>query len=342
LAIGSVGLPCSLASAQIQGTIAQPSIDRWMYPFAGNGSEQQAPIYAALGVPGFDDRDSQFVLAFDTTGAVPPRRGPNAYRVNSLTLRVTTNNAPRFAYDPTFDSVFASVPATDPQFLADVDTGKPIEVFAAGFRNGLGATTFAENSLFTFGHPQVEGVRSAYAARLAPDGSVAGDLSNQVANKIEQGGLGVGVASGVTPGELVPQGTTFAFTIDLNQPGAQRYFRQGLSDGRIFLVVSSLHPAAGGPGGGTGDPQYPSFYTKENPLAPLADVEPTLEFDVAVGALIDFNNDGVFPDFADVVAFLEVFAGGACDTCSSIDANGDGVFPDLEDVTYFFFVFGGG
>jgi hypothetical protein len=59
---------------------------------------------------------------------------------------------------------------------------------------------------------------------------------------------------------------------------------------------------------------------------------------------LDFNNDAVFPDLADVVAFVDVFAGGACPTtsCDSIDFNNDGVFPDTADVATLLTVFAGG
>jgi hypothetical protein len=57
---------------------------------------------------------------------------------------------------------------------------------------------------------------------------------------------------------------------------------------------------------------------------------------------IDFNNDGVFPDIADITLFLSVFGGGSCATCESIDFNNDGVFPDLQDIIKYLDVFGGG
>ncbi|HYF15734.1 MAG TPA: hypothetical protein VD971_11755 [Phycisphaerales bacterium] len=59
---------------------------------------------------------------------------------------------------------------------------------------------------------------------------------------------------------------------------------------------------------------------------------------------IDFNNDMLMPDNADVEAFLAVFGGAPCPTasCDSIDFNGDGLFPDNEDIEDFVRVFGGG
>lgn len=59
---------------------------------------------------------------------------------------------------------------------------------------------------------------------------------------------------------------------------------------------------------------------------------------------IDFNNDGLFPDDADLIEFLTVLSGGACITpsCDSIDFNNDGLFPDDNDLLAFLSVLSGG
>jgi hypothetical protein len=60
---------------------------------------------------------------------------------------------------------------------------------------------------------------------------------------------------------------------------------------------------------------------------------------------IDFNNDGLFPDDNDLIAFLTVLAGGDCPgggTCSDIDFNNDGLFPDDNDLVAFLTVLAGG
>ncbi len=61
---------------------------------------------------------------------------------------------------------------------------------------------------------------------------------------------------------------------------------------------------------------------------------------------IDFNNDTLFPDTADIESFLCVFAGGTCGCdpvlhCDSIDFNQDNIFPDALDLTDFLEVFAG-
>ena len=59
---------------------------------------------------------------------------------------------------------------------------------------------------------------------------------------------------------------------------------------------------------------------------------------------IDFNNDGLFPDDADLIGFLAVLAGGECPgtVCDPIDFNNDGLFPDDSDLTAFLRVLAGG
>ena len=59
---------------------------------------------------------------------------------------------------------------------------------------------------------------------------------------------------------------------------------------------------------------------------------------------IDFNNDGLFPDTADIDDFLSVFSGGTCSTgtCGDTDFNNDGLFPDTLDIDALLSVFSGG
>jgi len=60
---------------------------------------------------------------------------------------------------------------------------------------------------------------------------------------------------------------------------------------------------------------------------------------------VDFNNDGLFPDTADIDDMLSVFSGGACTNdpnCHDIDFNNDGLFPDTLDIDSLLSVFSGG
>ncbi len=60
---------------------------------------------------------------------------------------------------------------------------------------------------------------------------------------------------------------------------------------------------------------------------------------------IDFNNDDLFPDTADIDDFLSMFSGGTCSNdpnCGDIDFNNDGLFPDTLDIDLLLSVFSGG
>jgi hypothetical protein len=63
---------------------------------------------------------------------------------------------------------------------------------------------------------------------------------------------------------------------------------------------------------------------------------------------VDWNGDGLFPDFQDVLDFLSVYSGGFCaapnpPVCNTdIDFNNDGLFPDSDDIATIIRVFAGG
>jgi hypothetical protein len=330
-------IACSTSSAQTTyNATLTPAGDRWMYPFGGTpGIESSAPTFRTPsdttfnGQPAFDDRDAELILIFDTTSLVPTQRGPNAYLLSSIAVRVTTSNPPRFAYDPSFDSVLT--PDTDP--------GTPVELFAAGFRNGFSATSFQETSPFAFTSPVLEGVRNAYPAMLNTQGSATTDLSNQIRDAFDATPLAIATAP-VAEGALVPQGTEMTFVLNLSDEAARRYVQRSLDTGRLVLVVSSLHLTTGGPGGGSGDPTYPSFYTRDSAVGQV--VWPKLDVHLTLQPRIDFNNDGLFPDSQDLDDFINALAGASCPTCSSVDANGDGLFPDSQDLDYLLCIFAGG
>lgn len=311
---------------------AAPSIDRWFYPFAGNGTEVQAPTFAALLQAGFDDRDSQMLLAFATSPTVPTNRGARRYVVQSARVRLWVSADLRFAYDPSWDSVATSFAEADPTREPDADVGKPVEIFAAGWRGGWHPMNFAENGPFANGpsFPPQEGIRNAYAANLDASGN-ATDVSRHVRQRFEATPLSVGTCA-LPPGTMVPAGTEFVFELDVSSPGAAAYLGQALNQGRVAFIVSTLHPAAGGPGGGQGDPNYPAFYTKENPLSPVLGFTPRLEMSVLAYPSPDFNGSGGTPDDADVDAFFSAWSVGD----ESADFNLSGGTPDDADVDAFF------
>jgi hypothetical protein len=59
---------------------------------------------------------------------------------------------------------------------------------------------------------------------------------------------------------------------------------------------------------------------------------------------IDYNGDGLFPSDEDIIGYLWVYAGGACNTpwCGTIDFNNNGLFPEDEDFLAFLRLLSGG
>ncbi|MFO0857201.1 MAG: hypothetical protein U0640_07585 [Phycisphaerales bacterium] len=323
-------------------TFSQPTLDRWFYPFGGTpGAEISASVFrtpsdaTVNGVAAFDDRDAQLVVAFDTAPLIQKMRGPNCYRLTSLRLTLTTSNPPRFAYDPSYDN----------PLVADTDPGTPVEVFGAGYRNGFNATTITEGMPFAFAAPYTEGVRNIFAAQLNADGSVQRDISNQIRDGFEAPPMAIGQVAGLTPGDLVPQASTMTFDLDLTQPSVKKYLQNAFDQGRLVLVVSSLHLAAGGPGGG-GEPNYPAFYTKENPIQQSIQVAAKLDVTMNLSVNIDFNNDDSVFDPMDIDAFLSVYSEGPClpagAECGDIDFNNDTGLFDPMDINDFLSVYSEG
>lgn len=283
-------------------TLNVPTGDRWNYPFApGAGNELRIPTFSAVGAPGFDDRDAQALFFWDTdaVGNIASGLGVDQYRVVSarMTLQISTDVA--FRYDPTADTYRNYLFPTDPQYIADADAGSPIELFGVGFRNQFQTQEFNENSPFPFGS-QVEGSRNAYAA-VFDAGGAATDVSNQVRDRFDVDAFAIGLTTSVVPGAYVPTETLFVFDVNTCDAGVQAYLARGLNAGRIYLTATSLAPAQGGPGGGTGG-EYPDFITKEDSPSQAA----TLELVVKVGSPADIDgNDDV--DFGDFLAFFNAF-----------------------------------
>jgi hypothetical protein len=322
----------SLAAAQpFTATSAAPNLDRWMYPFNSTpGAEVRAPTFAALSQAGFDDRDSQMLIRFDTASQIPSGQPVSTYRISRVRIQVTVSNTTDFVYyDPTPDPLSASFQTSDPDYSADADLGTPIEIYGVGFRNGRTIDTFAENTAFgCFGFP-VEGCRSVYAVDLDSNNAPF-DISRQVRLKLPSTPWAIGTTSTLTAGQQIPVGTTFDLELDLSRPGIQQYVRSALSGGKLMLALTSLHPASGGPGGGTSS-DYPSFFTKEAP----GSVPATLLITGRTFTGADFNGDTVV-DFFDYLDFVAEFAAGSLES----DFNDDGVI-DFFDYLDFVAAFAG-
>ena len=319
-AIGAAALLAAAGSASAQvfdAVFGVPSLDRWMYPFNSTpGTETRAPVFGAILIPGFDDRDSQFLVGFQTSEQVPAGRERSNYRIASARVRATVSATTEGTfYDPTPDSIRTLYPDTDPEYLPDSDPGKPVDLFGVGFRNGVTLGSFQEFSFFGCAGFPVEGCRSVYAADYDANGT-ATDVSRQVRTREDIAPWAVGTTASLNPGDVLEVNTELTFEIDLCRPGVREYLQEQLRAGKVMFAITSLHPADGGPGGGGGD--YPSFYTKEAPGAVGAGRTAKFEVLVRIYEGADFNGDGQV-DFFDYLDFVQAFGAESPEA----DFNGD-------------------
>ncbi|MGH0033460.1 MAG: PEP-CTERM sorting domain-containing protein [Myxococcota bacterium] len=278
-ALAALVLPAAAAADSVS---TSADFDRWMYPFnATPGIRNLAPTFGAFDGPTFDNRDGEMIVGFDTAAAgVPSGLGSGAYEITSVTVTATHFQGD-FLYDPTYDSYL-----TYDGSLADADAGRPIEIHGLGFRSGFsglelapaipGPPGFAEDDAFAYADPTLQGVRN-----VIPVDALGNDVSNNVRGGFESNPWAIGQVDGLAPGDAVPEGTpgvsagaTFSFDIDLSDPMVLAYVAEGLDDGVLGFVITSLHTTteAGG--------VSPNFYTGDNfdpaAIAPTIAIEYTL------------------------------------------------------------------
>lgn len=260
--------------------IPAPSLDRWMYPFAGSpGAEGTASTFGAFGTPSFDNRDGQLYVRFSTGTAVEPGLDIDRYQIVSATVIIENDNDVVFAYDDTLDPWTCFLAPEDPAYTEDVDDGSPVELWFASFRNGFSATTFAENGPFSTQGLLGKSIRSVYAA--GPDG-VGGlvDVSNSVDEGYDPTPLALASIDGLAPGDLVPAGSKLRFEIALDAPGVHDAFAAALSVGELPLAITSLKTVAfmGG--------SFARLRTKENGL-----VQAGLASAARLSLVVDIRDD---------------------------------------------------
>jgi hypothetical protein len=256
-----IGLALVLPAARAASfTILQPSADRWMYPFATSGGTQaQIQVFGATGNADFDDRDGQMFLRFDTTGIVSAGLGAANYQLSTLTLTLTLATAGTI-YDPASET-------------------HRIELFGVGYRNGVTAATWGENSVFGNGATMGKGVRSAYAAGFNAGGNFI-DVSNSVTDGFTATPWAVGMVAGAAAGVTLSADVEMSFTLNLSDAAILAYAQAALNRGYIDLMVTSLYPASQ-PGTGA-QSNFPVFYSKESPYQDITSGNPA---DLVAGRL---------------------------------------------------------
>jgi hypothetical protein len=295
-----------------------PSLERWMYPF--NASPCDRPAGAVFGTfgdaSGVDSRHAQHLLGWDTANAFPTNRGPTKYLVRSARVTLTINRGNLFVYDPSHDDYRSYFETNAPGFIADTDTGRPVEMFGIGFRNGFNINTFDQCAPFG---GAATAQRNAFTVSWNTNGVLA-DVSNNIGKtnelypSFEAWPFAVGRTTGAAAAEPVPAGAKITFDLNLNDPFVFAYVQRALNDGKLRLGLSSFH------GGEQGQPAFPDFVTHFSETA----TEPTKIELVAVAVRdTDSDADGLPDDW-------EEFYFGQLAATGGQDSDGDGQSNALE------------
>jgi prepilin-type N-terminal cleavage/methylation domain-containing protein len=326
-----------------------PHLDKWFYHNAtsGAGTRWNGPTW--IGGLAIDTGTGQFLphtetspsrhgttlVAFHTATQVQAGLPPNHYQVNAVTLTLTMENGTggTLFYDDTVDS--------QPEMLADFlggnyDTARPMELYGVGFRAPYAGYEFTSPAV---GPPLMDELASsstyfsggggytAYPMSSNENGYV--DVSNSITGGYSATAPGnvtdpftavpwaIGTNASLSPGEQIPDDTTFTFSLNLALPGARQYVQQWLAQGALGFFFSSPHLTGQfGAGGG-----YPQWYMKEY----VGGTPATLSIDYTIGPpspLGDYDRNGFVEveDFELWQATMgEVVANG-----TSADGNGDG------------------
>ncbi|MCP5488488.1 MAG: hypothetical protein H7A43_07540 [Verrucomicrobia bacterium] len=280
-----------LAGSSVPEGLTQtvPAYDRWMYPFNANsplGSRPTASTFGAF-ADGFDQRDAQAYFGFILSNAIPAGLGPESYEIVSCVFSATMSDG-SIVYDPTPDAWQTYLDPTQALYVADADTGRAVELFAAGFRGGYDAASFGEDAPFasTGGADYVE-IRNVYP--LGTRDGVPVDVSNNSdpdgsgTNGFDPGMLAAGLTL-LTSGDTVPVPTTFTFTLDPDDAFTADYLRDALDQGILGLVLTSLHQASFG-----GPVSYPVWDQKESVVGESATL--TLAYRILPGLSIAHTGD---------------------------------------------------
>jgi hypothetical protein len=333
---------CGMAAA---GTAARadvatwnkPGMDVWTYPSPLQpGVRTLGPTF--LTSPGLDEND-QFLpsssrdpsrrgmsfAVFDTSTSITKGLPTSNYEISSVTVTFTMqeSTAGSIFYDDT--------PDTNAELLADyvnndIDTERPMELYGlalnagyTGFNFGSGGggeQPFVE-TVFPYSPTGAEGVLIAYPIAADEAGEYV-DVSNSMTGgysataednltaPFDPVPWSIGKVPGLANGDLIPENTTFTFTLDLELPGVAEYVQQSLADGALGFYLSSNH-FAGDPHNGSTIP-YPQWYHKEFHAA-FGGVPPTLAVEYAINDSPselpgDYNTDGVV-DAADYTVWRD-------------------------------------
>lgn len=254
----------------IEASFDKPSQDRWNYPWNSTpGARALASLFLATDEVGVY-RHGTFIVGFDTSDLIPEGNASGAYQITSAQIRLMTSGNFEVPYDPSYDPVASHLLETHELYLADEDSGRPIHVFGAGFRNGFNQETWKETTPYS---PGSDAQRTVFPviineSGLPKDVSLAVDYDNPT----DESPFAIGRLEDTEAGDPIPEDTWMIFDIDLNNSGTLAYLQQGLSHGKLSFIFTSLNE------GGREVRTYPEFYTSDH----LVGESPQLQLSVRI------------------------------------------------------------
>jgi hypothetical protein len=315
-------VPVSAQSFDLQSD--QPDIARWMYPFnASPANRASAPCFAAFGSAGsFDTRDGQYLLGWNTAGSISSGQGARNYLIRHVRVTLTLSADMQYAYSGILRDYRTYFPTNDSRYLATTNISSPVELYGAGFRGDFTNSSGAYVPYAATNYPQAGPYsvnssggdysnRVAYAACFNTNGAlvdvsdnVADNGTNEIAGAFEVAPFAVGYSTNFAEGQLMPEGSQITFDLNLNDPQIYSYIQQGLNQGDLAFIASSLVSA----NYFSGSPNWPDFYTIFSAIAdddqmPLLDIEGTV-----VRTDLDSDSDGL-PDDWEQFYFGQLGAG---------------------------------
>jgi hypothetical protein len=239
--------------------------------------------------------------------------------VERLVIEITLSGPVSAEIDLTVDDWRTYLPPRTAEALPDLDPGRPIELFAAGFRFGYDLLSWTEDAPFS--DVDIFGIenRNVFAAGIDPNGEVF-DVSSNYTAGFTATPLAVAGFPGYEAGEFAIEGAVAKFEVELAVPGVRQWVGEGLDAGRLVFAVTSLVGAS------QGDTILTQFYLRENPLVEVG-VREASSLDLVVvvedgGCDVpgDINGDCIV-DGADLGIFLSLW--NTAD--ESADFNFDGI-----------------
>ena len=318
----TIGVVVSRGTAQSFDVTMPTTADRWMYPF--NVTPGTRPAGSVFGYTPFpleellDNRDGQVIVAFDTGDLIPSGAGPGRYQIDRLVLEITLSGPASSEIDVTVDDWRTYLPSRTAEALPDLDPGRPIELFGAGFRFGYDLLTWTEDAPFSDG--DIFGIenRNVFAAGIDANGGTFDVSSNYTAGFTAEP-LAVARFPGYDAGEFAIEGAVATVEVDLTVPGVRTWVGEGLDAGRLVFAITSLVGAS------QGDAVLTQFYLRENPLVEVGVREAsTLDLAVVIKKGCDVPGD-LDGDCATTGGDLGIFLSLWNTDDSDADFNFDGV-----------------